>query len=118
GPRLIRNFMANPQTQFVLGTFVMTIMYCLLVFPVVDLRQIEAPLPHVSVSIALGLTVTSTGLLVLFLHSLARSIVSETVIERVGNELDELLDEMEPLDAADPAETADPSLLPADFEEQ
>jgi uncharacterized membrane protein len=118
GPRLIRSFMANPQTQLVLGTFVMTIMYCLLVFPVVDLREAEVPLPHASVSIALGLTVISTGLLVLFLHSLARSIVSETVIERVGNELDKLLDEMEPLGAADPAEPADPGLLPADFEER
>ncbi|MGD9615063.1 MAG: DUF2254 domain-containing protein [Alphaproteobacteria bacterium] len=118
GPRLIRSFMANPQTQIVLGTFVMTIMYCLLVFPVVDLREVETPLPHASVSIALGLTLISTSLLVLFLHSLARSIVSETVIERVGNELDELLDEMEPLGAADPAEPADPDLLPADFEER
>jgi len=118
GPRLIRSFMANPQTQFVLGTFVMTIMYCLLVFPVVDLRKVEKPLPHVSVSIALGLTIISTGLLVLFLHSLARSIVSETVIERVGNELDELLDEMAPLGVSGPAETADPSLLPADLEER
>ena len=118
GPRLIRSFMANPQTQIVLGTFVMTIMYCLLVFPVVDLREVEEPLPHASVSIALALTIISTGLLVLFLHSLARSIVSETVIERVGNELDELLDEMEPLGAADPPEPADPGLLPGDFEER
>ncbi|MBM1171523.1 DUF2254 domain-containing protein [Microvirga arabica] len=116
GPRLIRSFMANPQTQVVLGTFVMTIVYCLLVFPVVGYRESSGKLPFVSVSIALALTVLSTGLLVLFLHSLARSIVSETVIERVGLELDELLDELAPLDAAGPNEVPTEQLLPADFD--
>jgi uncharacterized membrane protein len=118
GPRLIRSFMANPQTQMVLGTFVMTIVYCLLVFPVVELRHTMERLPYASVSIALTLTVLSTGLLVLFLHSLARSIVSETVIERVGLELDEVLDELPPLDAAGPTEAATERILPADFEQR
>jgi uncharacterized membrane protein len=116
GPRLIRSFMANPQTQVVLGTFVMTIMYCLLVFPVVGYRESSGKLPFVSVSIALALTVLSIGLLVLFLHSLARSIVSETVIERVGLELDELLNELAPLEAAGPTEVPTEQLLPADFD--
>lgn len=64
GPRLIRSFMANPQTQMVLGTFVMTIVYCLLVLPTVDLRHGAERLPYLSVSIALVLTILSTGLLV------------------------------------------------------
>ncbi|MXQ10502.1 DUF2254 domain-containing protein [Microvirga makkahensis] len=118
GPRLIRSFMANPQTQVVLGTFVMTIVYCLLVLPVVGSREGSGKLPYASVSIALALTILSIGLLVLFLHILARSIVSETVIERVGNELDELLDELAPLDATGPTEVPTQQLLPADFEQR
>jgi len=115
GPRLIRNFMANPQTQFVLGTFVMTIVYCLVVLPTLDFRASLEPRAYVSVNVALALTVLSTGLLVLFLHTLARSIVSETVIERVGNELDALLEELEPIGATDDA----PGIsLPPDFEER
>jgi uncharacterized membrane protein len=65
GPRLIRSFMANPQTQVVLGTFVMTIVYCLLVLPVVGSREGTGKLPYTSVSIALALTILSIGLLVL-----------------------------------------------------
>jgi uncharacterized membrane protein len=116
GPRLIRSFMANPQTQIVLGTFVMTIVYCLLVLPLVGSRESSGKLPYASVSIALALTILSIGLLVLFLHILARSIVSETVIERVGLELDELLDELAPLDANGPTEVPTQQLLPTDFD--
>lgn len=80
GPRLIRSFMANLQTQLVLGAFVMTIVYCLLALPAIEAREESGRLAYVSVTVALALTVISVGLLVLFLDSLARSIVSETVI--------------------------------------
>lgn len=115
GPRLIRNFMANPQTQLVLGTFVMTIIYCLVVLPTLDASSGTEPRAFVSVSVALGLTVVSMGLLVLFLHSLARSIVSETVIERVGGELDSFLDALGPLGESTYLEGIS---LPPDFEER
>lgn len=102
GPRLIRNFMDHLQTQVVLGAFVMTIIYCLLALPAIEAREAEGRLPYVSVSIALALTIVSVVLLVLFIDALARSIVSETLIERVGHDLDRLLDEYEPLAAHDP----------------
>lgn len=92
GPRLIRSFMGNLQTQVVLGAFVMTIIYCLLALPAIEAREAAGRSPYVSVSIALALTVVSVALLILFLDALARSIVSETVIERVGHDLDHLLD--------------------------
>jgi uncharacterized membrane protein len=118
GPRLIRSFMANPQTQFVLGTFVMTIVYCLLSLPALELKPDQDHLPYLSVTFALGLTVVSTGLLVLFLHTLARSIVSETVIDRVGDELDALLREFEPLEIVADGRTDSEDVLPADFAER
>jgi uncharacterized membrane protein len=97
GPRLIRSFMGNLQTQVVLGAFVMTIIYCLLALPAIEAREAAERSPYVSVSIALALTVVSVALLILFLDALARSIVSETVIERVGHDLDHLLDAYEPI---------------------
>lgn len=115
GPRLIRSFMANLQTQVVLGAFVMTIVYCLLALPAIEAREAAGRLSYVSVSIALALTVVSVALLVLFLDALARSIVSETVIERVGNDLDQLLEEYELLDAHAP-EPARDEPAPADLE--
>ena len=102
GPRLIRNFMASRQTQFVLGTFVMTIVYCLLALTIVARRSEDQSLPSVTVTVAIALAIVSVAFLVLHLHVLARSIVSETVIERVGKELDDLLAALPPLDPEKP----------------
>jgi uncharacterized membrane protein len=117
GPRLIRNFMASPQTQIVLGTFVMTILYCLIVLAAIGWQGSEGVSPFSTITIAIALMAVSVALLVLFIHTLARSIVSETVIERVGRELDEILDEIEPLPSPVPHD--DPKdALPQDFEQR
>jgi uncharacterized membrane protein len=115
GPRLIRNFMASPHTQIVLGAFVMTILYCLIVLAAIGWQGSEGMSPFSTITIAITLMAVSVALLVLFIHTLARSIVSETVIERVGRELDDILDEIEPLPSRvlqDDPEHA----LPEDFE--
>jgi uncharacterized membrane protein len=117
GPRLIRNFMASPQTQMVLGTFVMTILYCLMVLAAIGWQGSEGISAFSTITIAIVLMAVSVALLVLFIHTLARSIVSETVIERVGRELDDILDEIEPLPSRvlqDDPEHA----LPKDFEQR
>jgi uncharacterized membrane protein len=115
GPRLIRNFMANPRTQIVLGTFVMVILYCLIVLSAVGWRGSEGEFPFSTVTIAIVLVGVSVGLLILFIHTLARSIVSETVIERVGCELDDLLKKLEPL-GPDVRKDNPEEALPDDFE--
>jgi uncharacterized membrane protein len=114
GPRLIRNFMASPQTQLVLGTFIMTIVHCLLALSAIGWRQEDEPLPFFTVSAAILLSLISVGLLVLHLHVLARSIMSETVIARVGAELDDTLDSFGRLQASQPDPKA---ALPHDFHE-
>lgn len=106
GPRLIRSFMGNLRTQIVLGAFVMTGVYCILALPVLDLREMPGKRPYVSVTVALLLASSSIVLLVLFIDNLARSIVSETVIERVGDELDALLYKLQPLQVAEVEETS------------
>ncbi|MFC7397513.1 DUF2254 domain-containing protein [Chelatococcus sp. GCM10030263] len=116
GPRLVRNFMASPQTQAVLGTFVMTIVYCLLVLASIGRRGGAGLLPFSTVTLAIALTVVSVALLVFFLHTLARSIMSETVIERVGRELDGVIDDLAPLAPDDPVDPAD--ALPRDFDRE
>lgn len=73
GPRLIRNFMASPQTQVVLGTFVMTILYCLIVLGSIGRRGSEGPFPFSTVTMAIVLMAVSIILLVFFIHTRARS---------------------------------------------
>ena len=112
GPRLVRNFMAAGATQLVLGTFIMTIVHCLLALSAIGWHEGQEQMPFFTVTVAIVLSLISVGLLVLHLHVLARSIMSETVIARVGRELDATVDgfgELEP-------EQSDPdALLPEDF---
>ena len=52
GPRLLQNFMRDTANQMVLGTFVATFLYCLLVLRTIRRADEGAFVPHVSVSSA------------------------------------------------------------------
>lgn len=115
GPRLIRSFMGSLRTQVVLGTFVMTIVYCLLLISIIGWREGEGPFAYLSVSVAIALALVSVAFLVLFIHDLGRSIMSETLIERVAEELDGLL--LHDLsDFGSYQDDAPEAVLPDDFE--
>ncbi|MCQ0971444.1 DUF2254 domain-containing protein [Paracoccus sp. TK19116] len=109
GPRLVRNFMARRQTQLVLGVFVLTILYALLLLSALGQDQQEGRFPSVTVAVALA--ALCLGLLVAFIHHLATSIMSESLIEAVGSELDEGVAALDEAKTEEPAEGE----LPQDF---
>ena len=114
GPRLIRNFMGRLQTQLVLGTFVMTIIYSLLLLASIGPGVEGESRAYLSVTVAIGLTVLCVALLVLYIHGLGASIMSETLIEAVGSELDQGVRDLRPHGGAAPPE----NVLPDDFAER
>ncbi|MBN1965219.1 MAG: DUF2254 domain-containing protein [Anaerolineae bacterium] len=88
GPRLLRNLMRDRGNQLVLGTFIATFMYCLLVLPTVPEGSDARSVPHVSVAVGVLLAVASLGVLVYFFHHFAVSIQADQVIANVGQELE------------------------------
>ncbi|HET6468711.1 MAG TPA: DUF2254 domain-containing protein [Geminicoccaceae bacterium] len=96
GPRLIRSFIGNRRTQVALGIFVMTIVYLLLVYRRVDDHLDREDVPHVAITIGSALALACVFVLLLYVHHLARSIVADTVIARVGGELDGTLGRLLP----------------------
>lgn len=86
GPRLLRNFMSDTSTQLVLGTFVATFLYCLLV-----LRTIrhggDAFVPHLSISVGVLFALVSVGVLIYFIHHISVSIQADEIVARVDAEL-------------------------------
>lgn len=90
GPRLILNFMSDKRTQTALGLFMGTAVYLLLVLRIVQGRGLNE-VPNLAVTIGTALVIASVVALVLFVHHLARSIVSDTMIERVGSTLDDAI---------------------------
>jgi uncharacterized membrane protein len=99
GPRLLNNFLRDTGNQVVLGTFVSTFIYCLLVLRAVRNIDSQAFVPHISVTVGIGLALASVGVLIYFFHHVASSIHAEKVVASVGRDLqaaiEKLLSEVE-----------------------
>jgi uncharacterized membrane protein len=96
GPRLIRNFMNVRTNQAVLGTFVATFIYGILVLCKVDAGQGEIFVPFLSVSVAILLSLLSLALLIYFIHNIAESIQAQHIISRVRRDLDKAIERLFP----------------------
>ncbi len=96
GPRLLRNFMSDTITQVVLGTFIATFLYCLLVLRSVRHEDEYAFVPNLSVYIGVALAVASVGVFIYFIHHVSVSIQANEIAGRIGKELIEKVDKLFP----------------------
>lgn len=96
GPRLLRNFMQDTGSQIVLGTFIATFVYSLMVLRTINGVAENEFVPHIAVTGGIGLAIASIGVLIYFIHHSATSIQVDHVISKVGDELDELIDRLFP----------------------
>ena len=87
GPRLLRNFMMNRFNQVVLGVFIGTFLYCIMMLQFTSSMDLEKTTPFISMIGLLVLIVTSLLMLVFFIHHVAVSIQADSVIEEVNQEL-------------------------------
>ena len=88
GPRLIRHFVGDWRTQIVLGLFLGTIIYLLLVFRLLDSDLADDAVPHFAVTAGTAHVFVCLLALLYYVHHLSQSIVADTVVERVGRDLD------------------------------
>jgi uncharacterized membrane protein len=86
GPRLLTNFMRDTSTQIVLGTFIATFVYCLLVLRTIRRAEYDTFVPHLSVSIGVVLAVASVGVLIYFIHHVSVSIQANEIAARIGKD--------------------------------
>lgn len=96
GPRLIRNFMNVRANQIVLGTFVATFIYSVLVLHGTDPPDARAFVPRLSVSVSVALSLASLALLIYFIHSVSESIQAENIIARVRRDLEKSVERLFP----------------------
>ncbi|MEI2415112.1 DUF2254 domain-containing protein [Orrella sp. JC864] len=86
GPRLISIFMADRQIQAVLGLFIGTIIYVILVLRTLDDTLGAQGVPHLAVTAASVLTILCLLALLFYVHKVARSIIADNVVEAVWQE--------------------------------
>lgn len=86
GPRTLRSFLGNRGNQVVLGTFISTFIYCLLVLRTVRGTEGAGFVPHLSVAAGFGLAIASLAVLIYFIHHTAHAIRVESVLARMAEE--------------------------------
>jgi len=88
GPRLLRNFMKDRGTQMTLGTFTSVFLYSIIILRTVRGDDFSLNVPHISVTIAIALSIVALGVLIYFVHHVSSSIQADVIIARVGAELE------------------------------
>ena len=94
GSRLLRNFMRDRGNQIVLGTFISTFVYCLLVLRTVRSTSEGSFVPYISVTLGVVFALCSLGVLIFFIHHVAGSIQAESLTAEVGTEFRKAVDKL------------------------
>ncbi len=84
GPRVLENFMRDRSNQIVLGTFVATFLYCLVVLRAVRGTADSIFVPHLTVAFAVVLAAVGVAVLIYFIHHIATSIRIETLLAQLA----------------------------------
>ncbi len=98
GPRMLRNFIRDRGTQFTLGTFVATFVYAILALGSISPGAHGDFVPHISITVMLGLMVADLAVLIYFLHHIAIQIQLPQVIAGIAGDLAQAIE----LQAGDP----------------
>lgn len=97
-PRILRRFTGDRGNQVVLGVFIGTFTYALLVLR--SIRSNDDPglvfVPAISVTAGIGLAIVSIGFLIFYIHHIARSIQAEVIVQHAAEETLTLVDHVFP----------------------
>lgn len=85
GPSLIKNFMYVRLNQVVLGSYISTYLYCLLVLNAIKDGENYTFIPSLSILMAIIIAVSNIVLLIVFIHRIAVSIQADKVISDISD---------------------------------
>ena len=86
GPRLLRNFLTDTPNQFVLGAFIGTFSYSLLVLKAIHKYDVGFGVPQLAVTFAIIMAIICALLLVYFVQHMVHAIQASHVIQGASNE--------------------------------
>lgn len=118
-PLVLRSFLGDRANQLVLGVFIATFTYTLLVLRTVRSATEDNQIfvPSISVAVSIGLALVSIGLLIYFIHHVSRSIQAAVIIDRATRDTRHVLDRVFPNETSLPEpcghahEPANPPML-------
>jgi uncharacterized membrane protein len=92
GPRMMRNFIRDLGNQMTLGIFVGTFVYSVLALGSITNGPHGNFVPHLSITLAEGLLLVDLGVLIYFIHHIAKSIQLPEVIAGIARDLSRAID--------------------------
>lgn len=96
GPRLIKNFMYVRLNQVVLGLYISTYLYCLLVLNSITDTDSYTFIPSISILVAIVAAITNIILLIIFIHQIAISIQADKVVSDISEFISKQLETLFP----------------------
>lgn len=93
GPKVLRNYLRDTGSKFVLGLFVSTFLYGLLVLASVDTTH-GGFVPLWSMVVNITLAVLATGGLIYFIHNISTAIQADHIIALIGEDLNHAIKSM------------------------
>jgi uncharacterized membrane protein len=87
GSRLLRNFMNDRLNQVVLGIYIATFIFCILILRVVKGVDDNEFIPNISIFVAIIISIANIILLIIYIHHIAVSIQADYIITDVGKNL-------------------------------
>jgi len=122
GPRLLRNFMQDTGNQVVLGTFIGTFIYCLLILRTIhgEGDGYEQYVPQLSVTVGTLLAIISIGVLIYFIHHASTIIQASQVIQNVSEDLHSAIKRLFPerIGHGEPEDSLGVEEIPMSFEKE
>lgn len=94
-PRIIVSFARDRVTQWTLGIFLGTFLYCIAALPTAR----SLPRPFAPVATVLGamlLALACVAWLLFFIHHISQAISVSNIVDRIGSETEAMIDEMMP----------------------
>ncbi|RTE53304.1 DUF2254 domain-containing protein [Arenibacter aquaticus] len=82
-PRLLPGLVSNKRHQIILGVYIGSLLYCILVLIVLGAREMDANSVGLSTMLAAVLGVLCVGLFVYFIHSISTAIQINNIIDNI-----------------------------------
>lgn len=96
GSRLIKNFMYDRLNQVVLGAYVSTFIYCLIVLNTINETDQFVFIPYLAILASILAAIANIILLIVFIHHIAISIQADTVIGNISKTMSANLESLFP----------------------
>lgn len=104
GPRMMRNFIRDIGNQLTLGVFVGTFVYSVLALGSITSSAHGDFVPHLSITVAEALLLVDLGVLIYFIHHIAKSIQLPEVIAGIARDLTRAVDSEFPFQRSNPGD--------------